>query len=337
MQKYLLFIGIDISKSWIDVCLTLNGRKNEMLHLRVDNNKKGFEEMLRFIRANFQTHRCQWFFAMEHTGVYSLLLCRFLEKQSLTYVMLSPLDLKYSLGLRRGKSDPADAADIARYAFMSRLELKPTLLPSDKLLALKSLLGLRSRIIKSNHGISVAAKELASFEKTAVCTDVVKISERSNRHLKKLKKQVEKRMLEIIRSDDELDRLYGLVTSVKGVGIINATALLVYTVGFTAFDTSRQFAVYAGLAPFGKTSGKCLNVPARVSHLANKRLKGWISNGAMIARKYDKELAAYYTRRINEGKNKFVVQNIIRNKFLHRIFAVVKRGTPYVELAQHLN
>ena len=337
MQKYTLFIGIDISKDWIDVCLTLNGQKKEMLHFKVDNNKKGFKELIRSIRNHFSIHPKEWFFTFEHTGVYSLLLCRFLEQQSLTYSMLSPLHLKYSLGLRRGKSDPADAADIARYSFVNRAELKPTSLPSDKLLMLKSLLGLRTRLIKSTHGISVAAKELSGFEKSLISSDVSNYSKKATTNLRKLKQNVEKRMLEIIRSDEELNRLYELVTSVKGAGFVTANALLVYTLGFTAFDSSRQFAVYSGLVPFGKRSGTSLNIPASVSHLANKRLKGWISNGAMIAQIHDKELAAYYLRRIKEGKNKFVVQNAVRNKFLHRIFAVVKRGTPYVELNRHIH
>ncbi len=117
----------------------------------------------------------------------------------------------------------------------------------------------------------------------------------------------------------------------KGASLVIGAALLVYTLGFTAFSSSRKFAVYIGLVPFGHQSGTTLNLPARVSHLAHKQLKAYISNGACSAMQHDRELKAYYQRRLAEGKNKFVVQNAIRNKFLHRIFAVVKRGTPYVE------
>lgn len=121
------------------------------------------------------------------------------------------------------------------------------------------------------------------------------------------------------------------MTSVKGVNLIIATALLVFTVGFKAFPDARKFAVYIGLVPFSWKSGKNLNTPDKVSHLAHKTIKGYISNGASSAMQHDKELKAYYQRRLAEGKNKFIVQNAIRNKFLYRIFAVVKRGTPYVE------
>jgi len=44
---------------------------------------------------------------------------------------------------------------------------------------------------------------------------------------------------------------------------------------------------------------------------------------------------SYYQKRIKEGKNKMSTQNIIRNKLIARIFAVVERGTPYVDLMKY--
>ena len=76
--------------------------------------------------------------------------------------------------------------------------------------------------------------------------------------------------------------------------------------------------------------------------VAAKELKGFAPKatsmdvvGSISARKNDKELKAYFDRRIADGKLKYKVYNAIRNKFVHRIFAVVKRSTPYTELAQH--
>lgn len=44
------------------------------------------------------------------------------------------------------------------------------------------------------------------------------------------------------------------------------------------------------------------------------------------------EYKIYYERRTNEGKNKMSTLNIIRNKLGARIFAVVKRQSPYVDI-----
>jgi transposase len=53
---------------------------------------------------------------------------------------------------------------------------------------------------------------------------------------------------------------------------------------------------------------------------------------AMNAIKINGEYKQYYLRRQQEGKNNMSTLNIIRNKILARIFAVVKRQTPYVDL-----
>jgi len=49
----------------------------------------------------------------------------------------------------------------------------------------------------------------------------------------------------------------------------------------------------------------------------------------------DKELKLYYKKRIEDGKPKMSVINIIRNKLIARVFAVVKRGTPYVMIDKY--
>lgn len=334
MQRYQLFIGIDISKKWIDVCLSLNGKTSQMSHRQFVNKKSGFKKMLLFIRKFTSKHQIngRWLFCMEHTGVYALPLCSFLEKESLAYVLQSALEIKRSLGLRRGKSDQADAAHIARYAFLHQEELCLSRLPSDNLLKIKNLLSLRSRLVKANKGLKVAAKELAAFSS---CSSSVK--QTTQVVCNKLDQQIkvtEQKIQRIIEESEVLNDLFNLVVSVKGIGLIIGAHLLVYTNGFTAFENARQFACYIGIAPFGYSSGVSIKKPDRVSHLANKKLKTLISNGAVSAIRSDQQIKAYYQRKIEEKKNKFLVQNNVKNKLIQRVFAVVKRGTPYVELNQ---
>ncbi len=44
---------------------------------------------------------------------------------------------------------------------------------------------------------------------------------------------------------------------------------------------------------------------------------------------HNQELKAYYKRKLAQGKTKMCVLNAVRNKLLHQIVAVLKRGTPY--------
>lgn len=337
MRSYSLFIGIDISKNWIDVCLTLNGKLGQMPHGRFENTAKGFKAMLKFIKQNkLYKSLAQCVFCMEHTGVYTLPICRFLKSKKVFYTLVSPYHLKHTMGLRRSKSDMLDAAYIARYAYLHEEELTLFTLPSDRLLTIKNLLSLRARLVKARKSVTVAEKELKLFATQEVSKLVTRYSKSNIKATGQSIDAVEKQIIIQIQEEPELNRLFDLLISVKGVGLVIAASLLVYTAGFTAFDSSRQFATYIGLVPFGKQSGTSINVPAKVSHLAHKKLKGLISCGASSATNFDKQLNAYFKRRIAEGKNKYSVQNAIRNKFVHRIFAVVKRGTPYVELAQHI-
>lgn len=41
------------------------------------------------------------------------------------------------------------------------------------------------------------------------------------------------------------------------------------------------------------------------------------------------ELATYYHRKVEEGKNKMSVINAVRNKLIHRVFACVRENRKY--------
>ena len=72
---------------------------------------------------------------------------------------------------------------------------------------------------------------------------------------------------------------------------------------------------------------------SRVHVFGNKRMKSILDMVAKSNVRYNNEFKTYYNRRINElGKSKMSTINIIRNKLVFRIFAVVNRETPYVDL-----
>jgi transposase len=135
----------------------------------------------------------------------------------------------------------------------------------------------------------------------------------------------------IILSDEKLSECYTLMKSIQGVGKIISCYMLVHTQAFTGFDNWRQFASYCGIAPYPNQSG-LFKGRTTVSHLANKKLKSLFHLIAMGATQTNPEMKGYYERRIAEGKTKMSSLNMVRNKMLSRIFAVVKRGTPYKHL-----
>lgn len=333
MKKYELFVGIDISKNWIDVALSLDGKLKGMSHKRFDNNLKGFKQLLAWLKKTKVQH---WLVCMEHTGIYTLPLCTFLTQHSIDFVLESALRIKKSIGIKRGKDDKADAKDIARFAYLYREELKISRLDPKVINELKSLLAYRERLIKSKVQLEVSSKELKLFGNPHSANKFVVQNSLDLLNVIKLQiKEVEQALKNIIYADLALKEIYVLLISIKGIGLVTAISLIVYTKGFIAFKSWRQFAAYIGTAPFKQESGTSLKRPAKVSKLGHKKVKVLLSNCITSAIQYDQEIAAYYKRKIAEGKNKFKVFNAIKNKLLSRAFAVVKRGTPYVQLNKH--
>jgi transposase len=144
-------------------------------------------------------------------------------------------------------------------------------------------------------------------------------------------------MLELINEDPELKVLYDLITSVKCVGNVLATELLVYTDGFTRMTNKRQLACYCGVAPFEHSSGTSIRGRAGTSNFANMKLKSTLHMAAVSSLRYVPDIKQYYERKVSEGKHKMTVINAIRNKLIQRVMAVVKRGTPYQENYSKIN
>lgn len=67
----------------------------------------------------------------------------------------------------------------------------------------------------------------------------------------------------------------------------------------------------------------------KVSIFADKELKKILHLAAMSAIRLDNDFRVYYLRKIEEGKNKMSILNAIRNKIIHRIFALIKNETIY--------
>ncbi len=320
-------VGIDISKKTIDVFI-------HTLHLSgvFENAQKGFVAMYKWYRDNCNLPEEEVLFAFEHTGLYSEGLSDFLSKKEVLFIVVSGLEIKRSLGMARGKSDSKDAVSIAKYAFRRREELEPSQLPSQNIRSLRKLLSLRDRMVRQRAGYKASVKEQKGILKHKEDKVLIQIQQKIISELDKHILNIEKELGLIISGDFNLDKIYGLITSIKGVGKQTALFLIAYTDGFTKFKKARKFASYCGTAPFPNQSGTSIRGRTKVSHLANKKIKSLLDMCAKSAIQSSGEMKTYYEKRVEMGKNKMSTINIIRNKLLARIFAVVNRGTPYVDL-----
>lgn len=317
-------IGADLSKDSID--LFYHGFQS---HIKIKNSVAGFKVFLGWL-ADQKLCTPSLVIVMEHTGFYSFCFESFLHEHHIRFAKVPALTIKRSLGLTRGKNDKIDAQRIARYG-MEKIDILVMTTPADpSLQRLQMLHTTRERLVKYRASLICAVKEYRILLKQNDCVlqCQLKLIENFTTQIKKIELEIDNLVL---NSKGAVSVNFKLLTTIKGVGKVVATAAIIKTKNFASFKNGRKFSCYCGSAPFEHSSGKSTRKKTRISHLADKTMKTLLTQSAKTAIQHDKELKDYYQRRTEMGKSKLSTINVVRNKIIHRMFAVIKRQTPFVE------
>ena len=322
------FIGIDISKKTFDLALITGNSTEKMVTAKFPNDYKGIVALEQFIRKQNLVKQ-DILFCIEHTGLYCRVLSSYLVEGQYAVWLEMPVQIIRSLGIQRGKTDQLDAKRIATYALTFKDKVRLWEPPREEVQKIHDLLSLRERLVESRKSILTPIEELEVTGLSEVAASLKKHCKKSLEALEREIEQIEKELDKIIDKDTNLKNKYKLAKSVPGIGKITALSLLYYTNEFTLFRSAKKLACYCGVAPFARESGTSVKGKPRVSNFANKAMKKLLHMAAMAAISSDQELRIYYHRKVAEGKNKMLVLNAIRNKILHRLFAVIRRETPF--------
>lgn len=324
MSKFKHFLGIDVSKEYFDAVVILDGNKENAIHNQFINDYKGIKTLCKWLKAQGAT--CEnTLVCLEHTGMYGKLIIKYLISFDFDVWVEMSLKIIRSIGIQRGKNDKIDAERIAYYAMKNEEEAVIYKAPRKEVDKIRKLLMLREKLVNTKACLLRNAKELKSFD-----SEVAKFSEKFQKNsikgidldLKNIENQLDK----IINEDENLLKIYSLATSVIGVGKVTALFLICFTNEFTMYTEPRQLACYCGVVPFEYTSGKSVRAKPKVHHMANKKLKKQLHMCALSAITSDPELKQYFKRKVEEGKNKLLVINNIRNKLVHRICACIREN-----------
>ena len=323
---YNYFVGIDVSKKTLDISV-LDSDKNLVCYHQIDNQTMKIKAYLKQLnKKGIDLYTC--LFCAEFTGIYNKLLVNVLHELELDLWLERPIQIKRTQGLVRGKNDKIDSYRIASYACMYKDQIRLWSPPRKPVEALKSLSTLRNRLLNTKKRLEQAFTEQEFLSKEE--KQLLKAScKRTIKSIKADIKAIEVKLKEIIKEDEKLSKLFKLITSVDGVGMITAIEVIVTTNEFKNINEGKKFACYCGVVPFDYSSGTSLNKRPRVSKMANKNVKTILHMAALSAIKMRGELREYYLRKVEEGKNKMAVINAVRNKLILRIFAVVKREKPF--------
>jgi transposase len=211
----------------------------------------------------------------------------------------------------------------------------PTIPDDQAIASLKRLLAQRTLYVRQRAALKNARKvshlDFSGAEPDALHAMNDEMITTFTKHIQ----EIEAMIHELFREEVELRSNAELLQSIPGIGPVTAWYLIACTKNFTSFQNARQFACYAGIAPFPYQSGSSIQGNAHVHYLANKTIKALLSNCVLTAIKHDPAIHAYFHRKRSEGKAFGVVANAIKNKLIARVFSVIKRQTQYVVLPSY--
>ena len=241
----------------------------------------------------------------------------------------SAVRIKHSLGIKRGKTDKADARAIAKYSIRNQTDCQLFTLADTVLQRVRQLAQQRERLMKMAKELTDLSQDYKAMNLTAELTLHRQSSEDVLVVLRKKIKAIDGQIQREIKTSPRLQTNFELLQSIPGVGPQTALFMLVFTGNFSRFTDPKKLASYSGVAPFAYESGTSVRGRTKVNRMANMKLKSLLHMASMSAVKMSGEMKDYYKRKVGEGKNKMSVLNAIRNKLVHRMVAVIERQTGY--------
>ncbi|WP_337569964.1 IS110 family transposase [Hallella sp.] len=312
------YIGIDISKATFVAAFPVErGYRTETFQ----NDAKGIR---RFIsKLSSDTHHC----VMEATGNYCFLLLYLLDKAGIRASLVNPKKIKnYArVMLSVTKTDAKDACLIADFG--ERFKPEPYKFPSEQIMLLKQ----KKTVIRQFQKQLTATKNLhTSLEPLPVkdkkCIQSLK---QTTAFLEKQIKYMQQEMEEVV--SEVFARQLKALTSIKGIGVTLASALIIATGGFTYFDNAKQLSRFAGICPTIERSGTSINIRGHINRNGDENLRSMLYVAAWSASRHNKACRECYQRLRSNGKSGKLAMIAVANKLIRQAFAVVTSNSSYID------
>jgi len=327
------YLGMDVSKLWVDITLLrlADHQKQPATSERFDNSEAGMKALDKWLRKQQVPFDDNSLLVVENTGVYHRLIWAYCSSHGLPLHIGNATHIKYSFGIARGKNDKLDSQRLCSYAYKNAEELKATPVLNPALLQLKDLMTARSRLLSQYNSIRQYLGELKLSNTKAVHQALEEVHAAALKGIRASLKTVEEQIHQLVQQQQAIKNNYDLLVSVPGIGHLTAVYIICCTNNFICKITGKQLASYAGVAPFGNSSGTSIKGRDKVHHMANKELKKLLHMGALSAIQHYEEFRAYNERKVKEGKHQLLVLNAIRSKIVLRAVAVINNQHKYVD------
>ena len=305
----IIAVGIDVSKNRLDISVRPGGEA-----FAVERNAAGLDLLLSRLRE-IAAH----VIAVEATGGFETIVAAALAAAALPVVVVNPMQIRAfakALG-KRAKTDAIDADVIARFAEATRPEVRP--LPDAATRLLADLVARRRQIVEMMAAEGQRERRISDKRLKKSIARVRKVLEQE---LNELDEAID----DSIRGSPAWREKENLLASVPGVGPTIARTLIAELPELGTLGR-KQIAALAGLAPFTRTSGQWRGK----SFIGGGRpaVRAAVFMGALVAKKHNPVLKAFFDRLRAAGKPKMVALIAVARKLLTILNAILRDNRPW--------
>jgi transposase len=303
-----LFVGIDVSKDMLDVCMRTSGEK-----LRVGNDEAGIAGLVERFRAAPPT-----LVVVEATGGYEAPLAAALAVVGIPVAVVNPRqvrDFAKAIG-RLAKTDAIDAEVLAQFAEVVKPE--PRALPDEQAAVLEALVARRRQLV-----------EMLTAERLRLSRSLRAVRPNIQANVDWLRRQladIDRDLGDAIKKSPLWRAKDDLLRSVPGVGPVVSRTLLADLPELGTLNR-KQAAALVGLAPLNCDSGTMRGQRRTWGGRAQVRTALYMA--ALVGTKCNPILKAMYLRLISRGKKPKVALIACAHKLLSILNAMIRENSPW--------
>lgn len=304
-------IGIDVSKSKLDVCFSSNCTYQ---FSKFNNDAESISCLITQLPPNVPI-------VIESTADYHILLSCMLYEANLNVFVINPIITKKLINstVRGSKSDKNDAKLLSNIGITYLSELKSFNMDRSSIL-LKKKMKLLTKLINTTTSLNRSFKgyqDLSSQLDKGYDPDIENIADK----LKDIRKLVKKKEQEILA--DYNSDISKEISKLRGVSEIGAKKLSLHLEG-KVFEKANQVVAFAGLDVRRKQSGSSIHSKGHISKRGSSHLRDLLFKLAWGLKMNNHKFREIYERHRKRGKHYYTCLIILSKKLLRIVFGLIK-------------
>jgi transposase len=307
MNTHESFVGIDISKDWLDVAW-LTGQT-----LRIGYSDEAVAGLIKRLLEQPPT-----LIVLEATGGLETALATALAVQGLAVAVVNPRQVRdYAKACGRlAKTDRVDALILAAFASAIRPQVRP--LPDEETRALGDLLARRRQLVDMRVQEKLRLARASAVQRDSLREHIAWLDERIGR--------IDTDLTHALRTSQAWREKDDLLQAIPGVGKVTRATLLALLPELGSLN-SKEIAALAGVAPFNRDSGK--HQGERIVWGGRSQVRRVLYMAAVSAARCNPVIRDFYQRLRSQGKPAKVALTACMRKLLVIMNSMLKHRTPW--------